>query len=39
MMRRTGRRNRRRPRFVRNFPYNFFLLDFRVRRALRRKLV
>lgn len=39
MMRRTGMKNRRRPRFVRNFPYNFFLLDFRVRRALRRRLV
>jgi uncharacterized protein (DUF2236 family) len=38
-MRRTGRKNQRRPRFVRNFPYNYFLLDFRVRRALRRKLV
>jgi uncharacterized protein (DUF2236 family) len=38
-MRRTGEKNRRRPRFVRNFPYNYFLLDFRVRRALRRPLV
>jgi uncharacterized protein (DUF2236 family) len=39
MLLRTGAKNRRRPRFVRNFPYNYFLLDFRVRRALHRKLV
>jgi uncharacterized protein (DUF2236 family) len=38
-MRRTGEKNRKRPRWLRNFPYNYFLLDFRVRRALRRKLV
>jgi uncharacterized protein (DUF2236 family) len=39
LMRRTGEKNRRRPRFVRTFPYNYFLLDFRVRRALGRPLV
>jgi len=35
----VGKRNRRRPRFVRNFPFNLFLFDFRVRRALRRPIV
>lgn len=39
LCRRTGEKNRRRPRAIRNFPINFFLLDFRVRRALRRPLV
>ena len=39
LCRRTGARNRRRPRAIRNFPINFFLADFRVRRALRRPLV
>lgn len=39
LMRRTGAKNRRRPRVQRNFPYNAMLLDFRVRRALRRPLV
>lgn len=39
LCRRTGGRNRRLPRFVRNFPINYFLADFRVRRALRRPLV
>lgn len=36
---RTGRRNRRVPRLVRNFPFNALLLDFRVRRALGRPIV
>ena len=36
---RTARRNRRVPRLLRNFPVNYFLWDFRVRRALGRPLV
>ncbi len=36
---RTGVKNRRRPRFMRMFPINLFLADFRIRRALRRPLV
>jgi uncharacterized protein (DUF2236 family) len=39
LCRRVGRRNRRRPRWMRMFPINFFLADFRVRRALGRPLV
>jgi uncharacterized protein (DUF2236 family) len=39
LCRRTGAKNRRRPRWMRNFPINFFLADFRIRRALRRPLV
>jgi uncharacterized protein (DUF2236 family) len=39
LCRRTGIKNRRRPRWVRMFPINLFLADFRVRRALRRPLV
>jgi uncharacterized protein (DUF2236 family) len=35
----VGRRNRQVPRAVRNFPFNAMLLDFRVRRRLRRPLV
>jgi uncharacterized protein (DUF2236 family) len=39
LMARTGRRNRRVPRAVRNFPFNALLWDFRTRRALRRPIV
>lgn len=39
VMARTGRRNRRVPRLVRNFPFNALLWDFRARRALRRPIV
>lgn len=35
----VGRRNRRVPRPVRNFPMNLFLWDFRVRRALGKPIV
>ncbi len=35
----VGRRNRRMPRTVRNFPFNAMLLDFRTRRRLGRPLV
>lgn len=39
LLQKTGRRNRRAPRTLRNFPINYFLWDFRIRRALRRPLV
>lgn len=39
LCRRTGEKNRRRGEALRLFPFNFFLVDFRIRRLTRRPLV